>query len=83
MVLHDGHVVYHRAAGYLDREAQIPMSAAPSFGCIQLKGHTSAAAMALVERGQLSLDDPVTKWLPEFRQQGLMAARRRSPYVSY
>jgi CubicO group peptidase (beta-lactamase class C family) len=27
----------------------------------------SAAALALVDQGKLSLDDPVTKWLPEFR----------------
>jgi CubicO group peptidase (beta-lactamase class C family) len=29
----------------------------------------SVAAMALVERGQLDPQDPVTKWLPEFRPQ--------------
>jgi len=27
----------------------------------------SAAALALVDQGKLSLDDPVTKWLPDFR----------------
>jgi len=27
----------------------------------------SAAAMVLVDQGKLSLEDPVTKWLPEFR----------------
>jgi CubicO group peptidase (beta-lactamase class C family) len=71
MVLHDGHLVYHRAAGYLDREAQIPMSTGAIFRLASCsKAITSAAAMALVERGQLSLDDPVTKWLPEFRPAG-------------
>jgi CubicO group peptidase (beta-lactamase class C family) len=29
----------------------------------------SAAAMALVERGRLDLQDPVPKWLPDFRPQ--------------
>ena len=29
----------------------------------------SVAAMALVERGRLDPQDPVTKWLPDFRPQ--------------
>lgn len=67
IVMRDGKVIYHRAAGFLDREAHIPM---PEDAIFQLasssKAITSAAAMALVDQGLMSLDDSVTKWLPEF-----------------
>jgi len=33
---------------------------------------TTAAAMTLVDRGKLALDDPVTRWLPEFADMGVL-----------
>jgi CubicO group peptidase (beta-lactamase class C family) len=70
IVMHDGKVLYHRAAGYLDREAKIPMFEGAIFRLASSsKAITSAAVMALIEQGSLSLDDPVTKWLPDFNPQ--------------
>ena len=67
IVMRDGAVLYHRAAGYLDREARTPM---PEDGIFRMasssKAITSAVAMALIEQGRLGLEDPVTKWLPDF-----------------
>jgi CubicO group peptidase (beta-lactamase class C family) len=61
-------VVYRRAAGYRDREAGEPMCTDAIFRLGSLsKTVVSAAAMALVERGRMNLDDPVTRWLPDFR----------------
>lgn len=70
MVVQDGDIVYRRAAGQADREGNRPMREDAMFRLASLsKPIVSAAAMALVERGRLDLQDPVTKWLPEFRPQ--------------
>ena len=64
----DGSVIHRRAAGYADREAQQSMREDTIFRLSSLtKPIVSAAALALVERGVLSLDEPVTRWLPDFR----------------
>lgn len=61
-------LVYQRAAGFADREAQIPMRENTVFRLSSLtKPIVSAAAMALVERKLLDLDDTAVRWLPQFR----------------
>jgi CubicO group peptidase (beta-lactamase class C family) len=68
LVSRDGKLVYQRAAGLADREANRPMEIATVFRFSSVtKPIVSAAALALVDDGKLSLDDPVTKWLPDFR----------------
>jgi len=68
LVSHDGDLVYQRAAGLADRESKRPMQIDAVFRLSSVsKPVVSAAALALVDKGKLSLDDPVTKWLPEFR----------------
>ena len=68
LVSRDGKLVYQRAAGLVDREANRRMELNTLFRLSSVtKPITSAAALALVDRGKVSLDDPVTKWLPSFR----------------
>ncbi len=68
LVARDGKVVYHRAAGLADREASRPMREDAVFRFSSVtKPFVSLAIMKLVEDGKLNLDDPVTKWLPDFR----------------
>jgi CubicO group peptidase (beta-lactamase class C family) len=68
LIARDGEIVYRRAAGLADREARTPMREDAVFRLSSLtKPIVSAAAMALIERGQLALDAPATRWLPEFR----------------
>jgi CubicO group peptidase (beta-lactamase class C family) len=68
LVSHDGKLVYQRAAGLADREANRPMQTNTVFRLSSVsKPIVSAAALVLVDQGKLSLDDPVTKWLPGFR----------------
>ncbi|MEZ5433606.1 MAG: serine hydrolase domain-containing protein [Verrucomicrobiales bacterium] len=56
--------------GWADREKKIPMAADAIFWIAsQSKSMTAAAFMMLVEEGKVSLDDPVTKYLPEFQGQ--------------
>lgn len=68
LVARDGKVVYHRAAGLADREAGRPMREDAVFRFSSVtKPFVSVAVMKLVEDGTLRLDDPVTKWLPDFK----------------
>lgn len=68
LVARNGKVVYHRAAGLADREAGRPMREDAIFRFSSVtKPFVTAAAMRLVQDGKLHLDDPVTKWLPDFR----------------
>ena len=63
----DGQPVYQRAAGLADREANVPMRENTLFRLASIsKAFTSLAVAALVEQGKLSLDDPVSRWLPYF-----------------
>jgi len=68
LVSHEGKLIYQRVAGFADRESKRPMQLDTVFRLSSVsKPIVSAAALALVDQGKLSLDDPVTKWLPEFR----------------
>ncbi|MBW6420487.1 beta-lactamase family protein [Rhizobium sp. XQZ8] len=64
----DGEIVYRRAAGMADREAGLPMREDTIFRLASVtKPIVTAATMRLIEQGRIGLDDPVTKWLPDFR----------------
>jgi CubicO group peptidase (beta-lactamase class C family) len=68
MVSHNGKLVYSRAAGLADRENSLPMRLDTVFRLASVsKAYTAMTAAALVDKGLLGLDDPVSKWLPEFR----------------
>jgi CubicO group peptidase (beta-lactamase class C family) len=68
LVTEDGVPAYAGAAGQADRELGSSTSLDTIFRFASLtKPITSATALALVERGWLALDDPVTKFLPDFR----------------
>ena len=68
LVAEDGRVVYHRAAGLADREANKPMREDAIFRLSSLsKPLVSALVMRLVQDSRLRLTDPVTRWLPGFR----------------
>ena len=68
LVRHQGHELYRRAAGHLDREAAIPMRDDALFRLASVsKPIVSTAALALVAQGRLQLDDLVARWLPYFQ----------------
>jgi len=63
----DGRVVYERAAGYADREAERPVRIDTPFRFASVaKPFTMMTGLKLIEAGRLSPDDPVTKYLPHF-----------------
>lgn len=67
LVLRDGRVMYHRAVGLADRASNRRMTSDAIFRIAsQSKALTSVAILSLVEQGRLTLDDPVSKFVPSF-----------------
>lgn len=70
MVLRKGKVAYYEAFGYQDREKNIPMARNSIFRLASMtKPFTSLAAMMLAEDGKIQLTVPVSRYLPEFKDQ--------------
>lgn len=68
LVMQDGAVVYRRAAGLADRERATAMREDAVFRLASLtKPLATAAALRMVELGKITLGDPVTRYLPDFR----------------
>ncbi|MEM9315458.1 MAG: serine hydrolase domain-containing protein [Pseudomonadota bacterium] len=67
-VLRRGHLAYLHVAGERDRERGLPVSTDTLFRIYSMtKPVTSLALMMLWERGLFGLDDPVHRFIPEFR----------------
>ncbi|MGI5883619.1 MAG: serine hydrolase domain-containing protein [Candidatus Spyradocola sp.] len=65
-----GQEIYYGESGLADREAGRPMRRDTIFRLFSMsKPVTACAAMILLERGQIDLLDPVSKYLPGFRNQ--------------
>ncbi|MEC0108727.1 serine hydrolase [Paenibacillus taichungensis] len=65
-----GEMVYNSADGLADREQNRRMQENALFRYASVtKPIVSTAAMVLISQGKLKLDDPVMKWLPEFRPE--------------
>jgi CubicO group peptidase (beta-lactamase class C family) len=76
LVAEAGEIVYACAAGYADREHAVPMREDTIFRLASVsKVIVSAAAVAAIEQGLMSLRDPVAQWLPDF-QPSLPDGRR-------
>jgi CubicO group peptidase (beta-lactamase class C family) len=68
MVVRHGHVAWFKAQGMMDREAGKAMSPDAIFRiCSMTKPITSVAVMMLYEEGRFQLDDPISRFLPEFK----------------
>ena len=70
MIARRGQVVFEHATGTLDLETGAPMGLDSLIRIYSMtKPITSAAALMLVEEGKLDLDDPVTRFFPEWKNQ--------------
>ncbi|MBS1597028.1 MAG: beta-lactamase family protein [Bacteroidetes bacterium] len=68
IIVHDGKVVYHKGIGFDDADKQHAMKKDEIFRIAsQTKAITSTAVMMLYEEGKLLLDDPISKYIPEFK----------------
>src|SRR3546814_4541434 len=68
LVARNGRIVYVSAKGFRDIEAGDPLEQDDIFRIAsQTKTITAIGVMMLYEEGKLLLDDPVSKYIPEFR----------------
>ena len=68
MVVRNGKIVYHKAFGYSDVEGGTALKKDNIFRIAsQTKAITSLAVMMLWEEGKFLLDEPVSKYIPEFK----------------
>jgi CubicO group peptidase (beta-lactamase class C family) len=74
LVLRDGQPVYERAVGWSDKEAGRKMTTDTIFRIAsQTKAITSTAVLSLVEEGKLTLNDPVSRVIPQFAKTTVAA----------
>jgi CubicO group peptidase (beta-lactamase class C family) len=67
-VMYKGQEVYRRAFGYADRENGIPISSSTLYFLYSAsKVATVTAGMQMLERGKFLLSEPITNYLPEFK----------------
>src|SRR5436190_3195864 len=67
LIQHHGQPVYFKCFGKRDVEKGTPMTADAIFPIHSVtKTVTTVAAMMLVDRGKIALDDPLSKYIPSF-----------------
>jgi CubicO group peptidase (beta-lactamase class C family) len=70
-----GKVVHSSVQGYADLERKVPVKDDTIFRIYSMtKPITSVAFMMLVEEGRVALDEPVAKFIPEWKNLGVFVA---------
>lgn len=73
LVARKGKIVYHKAFGTADHTTNRPYATNDIFRIAsQTKAITSTAVMMLWEEGKFQLDDPISKYIPEFKDQKVL-----------
>lgn len=73
LIARNGKIIYHEAFGYLDAEKQKKLEINSIFRIAsQTKAITSTAVMMLWEEGGFKLDDPISNWIPEFKNPRIL-----------
>jgi len=76
LVARRGHVVWFKSQGMADLKAGKPMRSDTMFRiCSMTKPITSLAVMMLYEEGHFLLDDPISAYLPEFKNPKMLVKR--------
>ncbi|HVR25611.1 MAG TPA: serine hydrolase domain-containing protein [Candidatus Polarisedimenticolia bacterium] len=83
LVMRQGRVAWLKSQGMMDREAGKPMRPDAIFRiCSMTKPITSVAVMMLYEEGFFQLEDPISKYLPEFKNMKvLVKPQSGEPYT--
>jgi len=73
LVARHGKIAYFKAFGMADRDAKKPMSTDGIFRiCSMSKPITSVAVMMLYEEGRFTLEEPVSDFIPEFKNMKVL-----------
>jgi CubicO group peptidase (beta-lactamase class C family) len=68
IVARKGKVVHHSAQGVMDLESKKPMASSSMFRIASMtKPVIGVAVMMLIEEGKLHLNDPVSRYIPQFK----------------
>jgi CubicO group peptidase (beta-lactamase class C family) len=79
----NGRTIFNRAYGYANLETSSPATPATVFNIISVtKTFTAAAILQLAERGKLSIDDPLSKFLPSFPRGSEVTLRHLLTHTS-
>ena len=71
LVAQNGRIVFEKGYGFADLGLEAPAKSDTVYGVVgPMMPFTGIAIMQLVERGKLSLDDDISKFVPEFPLQG-------------
>ena len=74
----DGNTAYEKYFGYRDVEKKLPMDQDTIFGMASVtKSFVALSVMQLCEKGMLDLDDPISKYIPEFTNKNQKTVRIR------
>jgi CubicO group peptidase (beta-lactamase class C family) len=77
LIARHGKVVHFEAHGYLDSGKTKPMPQDAVFRMFSMaKPFVSVAAMMLVEQGSMKLSDPVSTWIPEFKDMQVLIEKK-------
>ncbi|MEE9571909.1 MAG: serine hydrolase domain-containing protein [Candidatus Neomarinimicrobiota bacterium] len=73
LIARNGKIVYHKAFGMANNETNRRLKPDDIFRIAsQTKAITATALMMLWEEGKFSLDEPISKYIPEFKNTGLL-----------
>ena len=73
LIAQGGNIIHWQAAGMRDIESKEPLEVNNIFRIYSMtKPITSTAIMILVDRGKIALNDPVSKYIPEFSKLKVM-----------
>jgi CubicO group peptidase (beta-lactamase class C family) len=68
MIMRNGKVAYFESVGMLDPQTKAPMGKDAIFRIYSMsKPITSVAVMMLLEQGRITLDEPIAKYIPAFK----------------
>lgn len=85
LIARNGKIVYYKAFGMADNESRRSLKRDDIFRIAsQTKAITSTAVMMLWEEGKFSLDDPISKYIPEFENVQVLDSliEKDSSYVT-
>ena len=75
LIWKEGKIIYRESVGYRNMETQEEMTDDTIFRIASMtKPITSVVAMMLWEEKKFNLDDPITKWFPQFENMNVLKA---------
>uniref|UniRef100_Q07PD4 Beta-lactamase n=1 Tax=Rhodopseudomonas palustris (strain BisA53) TaxID=316055 RepID=Q07PD4_RHOP5 len=83
LVYRRGAIVHSEVAGFADLERKVPVKHDTLFRIYSMtKPLTSVAFMMLFEEGRVALDEPVAKYIPQWKDLGVYQAGIAAPYLT-